>query len=140
MMSAVCTVNTEIGRKMEAAHFACNGGAEVDQGEAVSALLEPLSVSTMVPTPLPPAAVRRGRRKGKGKRKGKKRCGKVDLDVLSNFFGSVWEKKACILKEVGWVSQEDDTILADSVMADIDTLNPTLSMGLADTKELCLER
>ena len=29
MMSAVCTVNTEIGRKMEAAHVKCNGGPQV---------------------------------------------------------------------------------------------------------------
>ena len=29
MMSAVCTVNTEIGRKMEAAHVKCNGGNQV---------------------------------------------------------------------------------------------------------------
>ena len=60
--------------------------------------------------------------------------------MLSDVIGGVWEKKACILREVGWVGQEDDTILAAAVMADIGTLSPTLSMGLADTEELCSER
>merc|ERR1711872_770991 len=74
--------------------------------------------------------------KGKGKGKGKRKSCDVDLDTIDEFFADVWQKKACILKEVGWVSQEGE-IIPDNIMAGIATLDPRLSEGLSDTKELC---
>merc|ERR1712042_107100 len=112
MMSAVCTINTEIGMKMEQAHFNCAAASEVQERK------------------------KKNKNKGKGKGKGKgKRCD-VDLDTIDEFFADVWQKKACILKEVGWVSQEGE-IIPDNIMAGIATLDPRLSEGLSDTKELC---
>ena len=80
MMSAVCTINTDIGLKMEMAHMKCGAAAQVEERKKGK-------------------GNNKGRGKGKGKGKGKKRCD-VDLDALSEFFGGVWEQKACILKEV----------------------------------------
>merc|ERR1712002_62205 len=125
MMSAVCSFNTDIGRKMESAHIKCNQDEEEPTTEAP--IFQPL-----------PMAVTRRRRCKNGRCK-KRRCGKVDLDVLSQFFGTVWTRKACILKEVGWVNEED-VILPDAIMADISTLPPVLSSGLTDTKDVCMER
>merc|ERR1711973_1035368 len=96
MMSAVCTINTEIGSRMEQAHLQCAAAAQVQGGK-----------------------------------KGKK-CD-VDLDTLDEFFADVWQKKACILKKVGWVTQKGD-ISPDNIMAGIATLDPRLSKGLSDTK------
>jgi len=116
MMSAVCTINTKIGLEMEQAHLKCASTANAES---------------------------RKRRKNKNKNKGKKgKNGKskqgcdVDLDVLDEFFADVWEKKSCILKEVGWVSTEG-VILSDNIMESINSLDSTLSESLADTKELC---
>merc|ERR1712083_1246552 len=78
MMSAVCTINTQIGTAMEEAHLKCAAAAQVEERE----------------------------------------------------------KKTCILKEVGWVSQ-DGNIMPDSIMAGINTLDPRMSEGLSDTNELC---
>ena len=75
----------------------------------VTELLQPVVMPLEQPVALPlnsqpePQLLtrrRNGKKGGKKGGKGKKRCGKVDLDVLSTFFGSVWTKKACILKEV----------------------------------------
>merc|ERR1711892_964808 len=88
MMSAVCTINTDIGLRMEQAHLKCAAAAQVQE--------------------------RKKKNKNKGKGKGKK-CD-VDLDSLKEFFGGVWQKKACILKEVGWVSQAGE-IVPDNIMA-----------------------
>jgi hypothetical protein len=80
MMSAVCTINTDIGLKMEQAHMKCAAAAQVEERKKKN----------------------KGKGKGKGKNKGKgkgKKCD-VDLDTLDVFFAGVWEKKACILKEV----------------------------------------
>merc|ERR1712142_497340 len=114
MMSAVCTINTEIGMKMEQAHFNCAAASQVQERKKKKK--------------------NKGRGKGKGKGKGK-RCD-VDLDTIDEFFADVWQKKACILKEVGLVSQEGE-IVPDNIMAGIATLDPRLSEGLSDTKELC---
>merc|ERR1719315_724481 len=73
MMSAVCTINTEIGSRMEQAHLQCAAAAQVQE---------------------------RKKKKNNKKNKGK-RCD-VDLDTLDEFFADVWQKKACILKKVGW--------------------------------------
>ena len=78
MMSAVCTINTDIGLKMEQAHLKCAAAAPVQDRK------------------------KKNKGKGKGKNKGRgkgKKCD-VDLDSLKEFFGGVWQKKACILKEV----------------------------------------
>merc|ERR1719495_758783 len=106
-MSAVCTINTQIGTAMEEAHLKCAAAAQVED---------------------------RNKKKNKGENKGKGKKCDVDLDVLDEFFAGVWEKKACILKEVGWVSQ-DENIMPDSIMAGINTLDPRMSEGLADTNE-----
>merc|ERR1712059_149497 len=74
--------------------------------------------------------------KAKAKRK---RCGRVNLDLLADFFQDIWDKKSCILKEVGWVD-EDGEFQPDNIMADINTLDPRLSSGLNDTEELCTSR
>merc|ERR1719175_180881 len=79
---------------------------------------------------------KKNKKKNKGKNKGKGKKCDVDLDVLDEFFAGVWEKKACILKEVGWVSTEG-VILSDNIMKSINSLDSTLSESLADTKELC---
>jgi len=117
MMSAVCTINTEIGLKMEQAHMKCAAAAQVQERKKKR------------------KNKGKGKGKNKGKGKGKNKCD-VDLDALSEFFAGVWEKKACILKEVGWVSQEGE-IVPDNIMVDIDTLDARMSEGLADTKDLC---
>ena len=41
-----------------------------------------------------------------------------------------------MLLKVGWVSQEGE-IVPDNIMAGIATLDPRMSEGLSDTKELC---
>merc|ERR1719312_942416 len=98
---------------MEQAHFNCAAASQVQERKK-----------------------NKNKNKGKGKGKGKgKRCD-VDLDTIDEFFADVWQKKACILKEVGWVSQEGE-IVPDNIMAGIATLDPRLSEGLSDTKELC---
>merc|ERR1719347_438368 len=74
--------------------------------------------------------------KERGKELGKERDVMLIWTLLMSFFANVWQKKACILKEVGWVSQEGE-IVPDNIMAGIATLDPRLSEGLADTKELC---
>merc|ERR1711931_120186 len=112
MMSAVCTINTEIGSKMEEAHLQCAAAAQVQERKK-----------------------KKNNKKIKGKKGKGKRCD-VDLDTLDEFFANVWQKKACILKKVGWVSQEGE-IAADNIMAGIATLDPRLSEGLSDTKDLC---
>ena len=132
MMSAVCTINTDIGLKMEQAHLKCAAAAAVQERK------------------------KKNKGKGKGKNKGRgkgKKCD-VDLDSLQEFFGGVWQKKACILREVswehihlkvkknvlllkvGWVNQEGE-IVPDNIMAGIATLDARMSEGLSDTKELC---
>merc|ERR1719309_838135 len=115
MMSAVCTINTQIGTAMEEAHLKCAAAAQVEERKKKK---------------------NKNKKKNKGKNKGKGKKCDVDLDVLDEFFAGVWEKKACILKEVGWVSQ-DGNIMPDSIMAGINTLDPRMSEGLADTNELC---
>jgi len=115
MMSAVCTINTQIGTAMEEAHLKCAAAAQVEERKKKN---------------------KKNKKKNKGKNKGKGKKCDVDLDVLDEFFAGVWEKKACILKEVGWVSQ-DGNIMPDSIMAGINTLDPRMSEGLADTNELC---
>merc|ERR1712168_266440 len=111
MMSAVCTINTEIGSKMEEARLQCAAAAQVQERK------------------------KKKNKKNKGKKGKGKRCD-VDLDTLDEFFADVWQKKACILRKVGWVSQEGE-IAADNIMAGIATLDPRLSEGLSDTKDLC---
>merc|ERR1712128_17013 len=114
MMSAVCTINTDIGLKMEQAHLKCAAAAQVQERK------------------------KKNKGKGKGKNKGRgkgKKCD-VDLDSLQEFFGGVWQKKACILREVGWVDHEGE-IVPDNIMAGIATLDARMSEGLSDTKELC---
>merc|ERR1711970_887083 len=105
MMSAVCTINTEIGSKMEEAHLQCAAAAQVQERKK-----------------------KKNNKKNKGKKGKGKRCN-VDLDTLDEFFADVWQKKACILKKVGGVSQEGE-IAADNIMAGIATLDPRLSEGL----------
>merc|ERR1719153_920390 len=112
MMSAVCTINTEIGSRMEQAHLQCAAAAQVQERKKKK---------------------NNKKNKGKGGKKGK-RCD-VDLDTLDEFFADVWQKKACILKKVGWVTQKGD-ISPDNIMAGIATLDPRLSEGLSDTREL----
>merc|ERR1711931_302183 len=112
MMSAVCTINTEIGSKMEEAHLQCAAAAQVQERKK-----------------------KKNNKKNKGKKGKGKRCD-VDLDTLDEFFADVWQKKACILRKVGWVSQEGE-IAADNIMAGIATLDPRLSEGLSGTKDLC---
>merc|ERR1712212_723102 len=112
MMSAVCTINTEIGSKMEHAHLQCAAAAQIQERKK-----------------------KKNNKKNKGKKGKGKRCD-VDLDTLDDFFADVWQKKACILKKVGWVSQNGE-IAPDNIMAGIATLDPRLSEGLSDTKELC---
>merc|ERR1712168_87059 len=117
MMSAVCTINTEIGSKMEQAHLQCAAAAQVQERKKK----------------------KNGKKnKGNGGKKGNgkgKKCD-VDLDTLDEFFADVWQKKACILKKVGWVTQEGE-IAPEKIMAGIATLDPRLSEGLSDTEELC---
>merc|ERR1711887_87253 len=112
MMSAVCTINTEIGSRMEQAHLQCAAAAQVQERKK-----------------------KKNNKKNKGKKGKGKKCD-VDLDTLDEFFADVWQKKACILKKVGWVTQKGD-IAPDDIMAGIATLDPRLSEGLSDTKELC---
>jgi len=118
MMSAVCTINTDIGLRMEQAHLKCAAAAQVQERKKKNK--------------------NKNKGKGQGKNKGRgkgKKCD-VDLDSLKEFFGGVWQKKACILKEVGWVSQAGE-IVPDNIMAGIATLDARMSEGLSDTKELC---
>merc|ERR1719369_1957516 len=112
MMSAVCTINTEIGSRMEQAHLQCAAAAQVQERKK-----------------------KKNNKKNKGKKGKGKKCD-VDLDTLDEFFADVWQKKACILKKVGWVTQKGD-ISPDDIMAGIATLDPRLSEGLSDTRELC---
>merc|ERR1719481_2017224 len=93
---------------MEQAHFNCAAASQVQE--------------------------RKKKNKNKGKGKGKK-CD-VDLDTLDEFFADVWQKKACILKKVDWVTQKGE-IAPENIMAGIATLDPRLSEGLSDTEELC---
>merc|ERR1719228_1295028 len=113
MMSAVCTINTALGLKMETAHMNCVAAGQTQDRKRK----------------------RKPKGKGNGKNKGKKRCD-VDLDSVSEFFADVWEKKACVLKEVGWVNDAGEYV-PDNIMADIGTLDPRMREGMADTKELC---
>merc|ERR1712055_1053016 len=115
MMSAVCTINTVIGVKMETAHMNCVAAEQTQDRKRKG---KP-----------------KGKGKGKNKGKGKKRCD-VDLDSVSEFFADVWEKKACVLKEVGWVNDAGEYV-PDNIMADIGTLDPRMREGMADTRELC---
>merc|ERR1719369_302026 len=106
MMSAVCTINTEIGSRMEQAHLQCAAAAQVQERKK-----------------------KKNNKKNKGKKGKGKKCD-VDLDTLDEFFADVWQKKA------GWVTQKGD-ISPDDIMAGIATLDPRLSEGLSDTRELC---
>lgn len=118
MMAAMCTINTDIGAKMEAAHAKCAESANDN-------------MATM--------RARKGKKgKGKGKNKGKGKC-VIDFGVIQGFFTNVWEMKACVLKEVGWVSAEGD-IDRDAIMASIGSLPNELANGLSDTESLCMNR
>ena len=64
---------------MEEAHLKCAAAAQVEERKKKN---------------------KKNKKKNKGKNKGKGKKCDVDLDVLDEFFAGVWEKKACILKEV----------------------------------------
>merc|ERR1711872_112624 len=113
MMTAMCTYNTEIGDKMEKAHKDCNLGAEEE-------------------------TVNRRQENGQGQGNGQGNC-EVDFDNVAEFFDRVWEKKACVLREVGWV-EEGDAVNGTNMMNDIATLPPALAAGLVDTRDLCINR
>eukprot|EP00088_Acartia_fossae_P053301 TRINITY_DN6055_c0_g1_i3.p1 TRINITY_DN6055_c0_g1~~TRINITY_DN6055_c0_g1_i3.p1 ORF type:complete len:144 (-),score=49.03 TRINITY_DN6055_c0_g1_i3:156-587(-) len=56
-----------------------------------------------------------------------------------DFFQEVWDRKACILSNAGWLDSEGN-IDDSAIMSDIDSLAPALSNSLADTKDLCMNR
>merc|ERR1711962_1350573 len=91
MMSAICTHHSEIGEKMEMAHEKCNGGEEEDensQGKEQSGWSDHRREDTCA----------------------------VDFGLVFDFFNAVWEKKACVLREAGWVD-EAGNILAAAIAA-----------------------
>jgi len=120
MMAAMCTYNSAIGDKMQVAHDTC---AEVEGRR------------------------RGGKGRGKGKRgKGKRNnnnddeetCG-IDFERIQEFFDDVWETKACILRQVGWLDEEDNLHM-DQLEEDLNSLPAALAQGLSDTHDLCFNR
>jgi len=114
MMAAVCTINTDIGAKMEAAHAKCAAAANAEM------------------------ATMRRRKNKKGGKKNKNKC-VIDFGIIQGFFNKVWGMKACVFKEVGWVSAEGD-INRDAIMESLNTLPNELATGLSDTESLCMNR
>jgi len=61
------------------------------------------------------------------------------METVLGFFTDVWEKKACVLSKAGWLDAEGNVDDA-ALMEDISTLPPALSVGLKDTRDLCMNR
>jgi len=120
MMAAMCSYNSAIGDKMTEAHDACEVESRRRRGKDG----------------------KRGKGKN-GKDKGndsgeEETCG-IDFEKISGFFSDVWEAKACVLRQVGWLDAEDSLNLGQ-LEEDLSSLPAALSAGLADTQELCMNR
>jgi len=127
MMAAVCTADTEIGMKFMEAHKKCTN----DEGETVS------------------NRRRKGRRGKKAKKakksKGAKKASKegdkceVDFDQVIGFFEEFWANNSCILKEVGWVNDQDETNM-EMINDDLASLPEFITVGMKDTSSMCTAR
>jgi len=140
MMAAMCTFGSDIGDKMELAHRKCSGeneGKGKDTGKWKGKDTGKWKGKD------------NGKWKGKGNGKGLGGSGgwrnteeddcSLDLYLLIQFFTDVWDKKACVLKEAGWLDEEG-MVLDSAIMADISSLPDALAQGLVDTRDLCRNR
>lgn len=107
LMSAICTYNTAIGQKMDAASQACSTQELPAQEERSSSDRE-------------------------------NKCD-VDFGEIIGFFNNVWAAKACVLRETGWVD-ENDEVAFENILDDLASLPLALAEGLADTRDLCVNR
>jgi hypothetical protein len=121
MMAAMCTYNSAIGDKMTEAHDACEVESRRRQGR-----------------PGPGKGGKGYNGKGKENKEEEETCG-IDFEKISGFFSDVWEAKACVLRQVGWLDA-DDSLNLGQLEEDLSSLPAALSAGLADTQELCMNR
>jgi len=115
MMAAMCTYNSAIGDKMTVAHDNCAAESRKSRGHG------------------------KGKGKGRNSNNGNEETCGIDFGKIEEFFEDVWENKACILREVGWLDAEDNLHM-DQLEEDIASLPGALAQGLSDTHDLCFNR